>query len=456
MELDDAALKSLAAKIDGSLVTPDDPSYDVVRQVWNGSIDRRPAVIVRCASAYDVGHALRFAKETGLRVTVRSGGHSMAGLSICDDGLMIDLSPMKGVRVDTEARRAFAQAGLLGGELDRATQEFGLATTLGTVSHTGIAGLTLGGGMGWLMRRHGLACDNVLSVEAVLADGSVVHANPTEHPDLFWALRGGGGSFAIVTEFEYALYPVGPQIALTQMLFSPADGFEALRLARDLGRDASADRDLFLGHTRLPDAPQLPAELRGTPAYLVIGFSADLADADGAWMAPLDALRPVLKMSRPYPYVKLQAMYDEENRPGVRAYSKGAFIEDLSDDAIATFVEYAPQYSDDALVYVQQMGGAVTAPIDSAAQGRGADYVLNIIARWSDEANAPMARQWARSFAEAMKPFALPAHPLNFEGDVFTGFPDEAQPNSDGYARLRAVKRAYDPAGVLGSTQRPH
>ena len=451
MELDHAALKILAAKIDGSLVTPDDTSYDVVRQVWNGAIDRRPAVIARCANPEDVGHSLDFARETGLPVVVRGGGHSFAGLSTCDDGVVVDLSLMKEVKVDVARRRAVAQAGVLGGELDRATQRHGLGTTLGTVSHTGVAGLTLGGGMGWLMRRHGLACDNLVSAQAVLADGTTVRADENQHADLFWALRGGGAGFAVVTEFEYELHPFGPDVALAQFMFDPRDGRAALRLARDLARDAPRERDLFLAYLSLPaDNPNLPPELRGQCVFLVLGFSADLADADGAWLAPLRDLNPRLVDVRVRDYNDLQSLFDKANGHGVQAYGKGAFVADLSDDALEVFVEQAQRGRGEVLAYLQQMGGMVAeAAAGSAVQGRSADYVLNVIARWSDPAEAVDARTWAREFAQAMKPHGLATAPLNFDGD-----PAGDTIYGHAVARLQEIKDRYDPSGLFGRLRR--
>jgi FAD/FMN-containing dehydrogenase len=446
MGIDAAALHTLTSRLIGEVVTAEDASFDEVRRVWNGAIDRRPAVIARCRCPEDVGRSLDFARENGLPVVVRGGGHSFAGLSTCDDGVVIDLSLMKEVTVDVPRRRAVAQAGVLGGELDRATQRHGLGTTLGTVSHTGVAGLTLGGGMGWLMRLHGLACDNLLSVEAVLADGSIVRANENQHSDLFWALRGGGAGFAAVTEFEYELHPFGPGIALAQFMFDPRDGRAALRLARDLARDAPRERDLFLGYLPLPaDNPNLPPELRGQCVFLVLGFSADLADADGAWLAPLRELNPWLADVRVFDYNDLQSLFDKANRHGVQAYGKGAFVADLSDDALEVFVEQAQRGRGEVLAYLQQTGGKVAEVAGTAVQGRSADYVLNVIARWSDPADAAGARTWAREFAQAMKPHGLTTAPLNFDGD-----PAGDTIYGHAVARLQEIKGRYDPDGVFG------
>ena len=447
MGVDAVVLHSLANRLTGEVVTPEDARFDEVRRVWNGAIDRRPAVIARCRRAEDVAHSLRFARENALEVVVRSGGHSVAGLSTCDNGLMIDLSLMTDIAVDVTRRRAFAQPGVLGGDLDRATQQHGLGTTLGTVSHTGIAGLTLGGGMGWMMRRHGLACDNLRSVEAVLANGTIVRANESEYPDLFWALRGGGAGFAVVTEFDYQLHPFGPEIALAQYVFDPRDGLAAFRLARDLARDTAGERDMWLGYLPLPAGdPALPRELWGRHAFVVMGFSADLADADGAWLAPLRELWPWAADVQVCPYIDLQSLFDEDNRHGVCAYTKGAFIGDLTDDALEVFVEQARRGSGEILAYLQQMGGKVAeAGGGTAVQGRGADYVLNVIARWSEPGEEADARGWVRELVQAMRPHAMTTAPLNFDGD-------RAGDAIRGHAvsGLQEVKHRYDPECVFG------
>lgn len=449
MGLDTAALETLSGRLHGQVVTPADDTFDDIRRVWNGAIDRRPAVIARCRTAQDVAIALEFARSTGLEVAVRGGGHSVAGLSTCDDGLMIDLSLMRIIEVDVPKKRAKVQPGVLGGELDAATQEYGLGTTLGTVSHTGIAGLTLGGGMGWVMRQHGLACDNLRSVEAVLADGSIVWANEDSHQDLFWALRGGGGQFAVVTEFEYDLHSFGPQVALTQIAFDPADAGPALRTARDLAAGSPVGRNVVLAYLPLPDESELPDMLRGQYVFMIMTVSTDLADVDGAWLAPLYELKPLLTVSRACEYVEVQTLFDEDNRHGICAYSKGAFIADLTDKALDVFTEHARRVSGEALVYLQQMGGKVTEQAGvSAVQGRTADYVLNMITRWPTGGDSAPARAWTHDFIAAMRPFSLGTVPLNFEGGGAAS-PDSIV-HGEAVQRLRRVKERYDPEKVLG------
>lgn len=456
------SLSTLSDRFTGDLVWPDDAGYDRARALWNAAIDRRPAGIVRCATTQDVVAALRFTHENGLGVNVRGGGHSLSGLSSRDGALMIDLSSMRSVEVDVEGRRAIAGPGVLGADLDRATQAHGLAATLGTVSHTGIAGLTLGGGTGWLMRQHGLACDNLRSVEAVLADGRVVTASATQNSELFWALRGGGGQLAVVTRFEYELYPVGPEVSLVQMAFLPEDGPAALRAARDLGREASEDRTLMLCWTTLPDGEELPVGLRGAWVYVVMAFSTDPGDLDGAWVAGLDQHHPVSSTAEPTTYTEVQQMFDEDNAHGVFAYAKGAFVRELTDEAIEAFTTFAQggfvlEGGVDALVYLQQMGGRV-ADLDvdsSAARGRDAEHAMNIICRWKDDdgSDPALCRDRTRSFIGAMAPFACATVPLNFEGDVDQsgGGSAEERVYGPGSDRMARVKRQVDPSDVFGS-----
>ncbi len=451
------AVLALSKRIEGSVLTSEDAAYDDARRVWNGAIDRYPRLIVRCLSRSDVAEALAFAREHGIAVAVRGGGHSIAGLSTCDDGLVVDLSQMKRIDVDADNRVAFAEPGVLGGELDAATQAHGLGTTLGTISHTGIAGLTLGGGMGWAMRKFGLACDSVLSIEAVLADGTEIVASETSHPDLFWALRGGGGRFAVATRFQYELHSIGPQVAVSQFAFAAADGPAAFRVARDLAAEASEERSFWMAFVVKPDVPD---QLRREGAFLIWAVSLDPADADGNWVAPLMEIGPASVESRLWDYTALQSVFDEENRHGVRAYSKGSFLKKLTDDALLTFVQQAGNAPRgvEVLAYFQQMGLAVSQQSSSvtAVQGRSADYVLNVIARWTTPEQEVDALRWARTFIRAMASHSLPVTPLNFDGDDPAEKEGASGLSTFGPAltRLREIKRRYDPGDVFGSLQR--
>src|SRR5919197_5934569 len=268
--LDETAVLELESSLRGPVVRPENPTYQEVRRVWNGSIDRRPALIVRCTGVADVIAAVRFARRTGLAVAVRSGGHSFPGLSVADDALLIDLSPMHGIRVDPEARRARAQAGVLLGELDREAQAFGLAVPAGIVTHTGLAGLTLGGGIGWLMRKYGLTIDQLLSVDMVTADSQFVKANETQNPDLFWGVRGGGGNFGIVTDFEFRLNPVGPILLAGPIFWPMEESGDVLRFYRDWITDVPDELTTIVVHRNMPPLPVIPPDLHGKPVVAVI------------------------------------------------------------------------------------------------------------------------------------------------------------------------------------------
>ena len=454
VSIDQSPLVALADAVSGAVLTEDAGDYDAVRAVWNGAFDHRPTVIVRCLTTADVASAVTFAAEQHLKVAVRGGGHSLAGLSSCDDGVMIDLSLMRDIVVDVESRRARVQPGVLGQEMDRATQAHGLGTTLGTVSHTGIAGLTLGGGYGWAMRKHGLACDNVTAFEAVLADGQVVRASQGENPDLFWALRGGGGQLAVVTSFEYALHEFGPTISLAQFIFSPRDGLAATKLARDLAAGTSNERNMWLAFMYMPPDPDMPEDVRGKFVCLIMAVSLNPKDNDSHWLDPLLDAGPLLVERRTCDYVELQTMFDEDNAYGTGAYSKGAFFASLSDEALEAFSRVAQNVVGEPLVYLQQVGGAVAevGEEDTAVGWRSAEYVLNVIQRWTDPAQAETCRSWARQFVASMQPFGLGGQPLNFAGEAATEMPVTDDVVFGGAIdRLTAVKRQVDPGGVFGS-----
>jgi FAD/FMN-containing dehydrogenase len=434
----------LAGSLTGSVLEPDHPDFDEARQMWNGSIHRRPALIVRCVSNEDVVAAIDFARRSELKVTVRGGGHSMGGRSIADGAMMIDVGPMKRIAIDAEGRRVVAESGLLGAELDRATQAQGLATTLGTVSHTGIAGLTLGGGMGWLMRKLGLAADNVLSAELVLADGRNVVVDAASDPDLLWAVRGGGGEFGVVTRFEYALHPIGPELSLIRYVFDFDQGRDALTLARDIARDSGRDRDVFMMSLRIPDLDRVPPPIRGRHVYYIVGVSIDPNDLETNWLSDLDGLRPLLGQAGRAKYVDVQSIFDLENPHGTLAYSKGAFVAKATDEVLDEFARQAAALPGRSFLYLQQMGGAVADLADdaTAVRHRSADYVLNVIGVWDAPEDAQSVHAWVRGVVSAFAPYILSAAPLNFDGgsEKFgeTIFGPVAK-------RLAAIKASVDP-----------
>jgi FAD/FMN-containing dehydrogenase len=451
------AISTPASSFSGALLTPGDAGYDEARQVWNGAIDRHPALIARCATVADVVAALRHARERGLLVAVRGGGHGVAGLAVCDDGLVIDLSPMRGIAVDPAARTARAQAGVLWGEMDVATQEHGLATVGGIVTHTGIAGLTLGGGIGWLMRRCGATVDNLLGAEVVTADGDVVQAGAEEHPDLFWGLRGGGGNFGIVTSFEYRLHAVGPTVLAGPIFHALEDGPEVLRFYRDYIAEAPDELTTIVMLRQAPALPFMPAELHGRPVVMVTACYAGAVERGEEVLAPLRRFgRPLVDAVGPCPYVELQSLFNAGVPHGWHYYWKSWELPPLQDAAIDTLVEQAHRItSPRSYVIVFQLGGALArvGEHDTAFGQRDAAHDVNINAVWlpDDPARDEHVR-WARECYAALEPFATGRTYVNFLADegqqrVRAAYGEER------YARLVALKRAHDPDNVFRLNQ---
>ena len=447
------AVDALREAIGGEVCQPGDTGYDEAVNIWNGAISRRPGVVVRCTSSTDVAAALSFAKRDGLEVSVRGGGHNYAGFALTDGGLMIDLTPMKEVRVDPDNRRATCGGGTTWGEFDAATQAHGLATPGGFVSRTGVAGLTLGGGLGWLSRLAGLSCDNLVGAEVVTADGRVVHASDTDNPDLFWALRGGGGNFGVVTEFEFALHPVGPLVHLGLFLFSPDQGGNLFRFAREFVRDLPDECCAFLAGLSAPPEPFIPADLHFAPAYalVVVGFGDDVAHAQ--LIAPIkEALTPIVELVTPIPYVALQQMFDAAAPWGLHSYEKAVYLDELSDGAIEVILEHqATKMSPLSFVPIFVLGGAYRrADGNSTAFGgsRGIRYVVNISASTPSPDEYEAERAWARGYWSA-----LVEHAVGVGGYVnfMTDYDEDRVRNAYGtkYDRLQAVKAAYDPHNMF-------
>jgi FAD/FMN-containing dehydrogenase len=436
-----------------SACEPSEPGYDEAVAIWNGAITKRPSLVVRCAADSDVSAALAFARKSGLEVSVRGGGHNYAGSSLTDGGVMIDLSPMKTVTVDAGAKRATCGGGTTWGELDGATQEHGLAVTGGFISKTGVAGLTLGGGIGWLVRKAGLACDNVVGARVVTADGQTRHATATENPDLFWAIRGGGGNFGVVTEFEFALHEVGPLVHLGLFLFSPADGGDMFRFAREYVRTVPDDCGVFLAGLSAPPAPFVPPELHHTPAFglLVIGFGDDASHAEV--IAPItQALDPIVQMVTPIPYAALQQMFDESAPWGIHAYEKAVYLHELTDGAIDVILEHQAQKLHPlSFVPIFVMGGRYKdTDHDSSAFGGARDlgYVVNISGTTPVPDDFDAERQWVRDYWSALVEHASGTGSyVNFMTE-----PDAERVRSaygDKYARLQQIKATYDPDNVF-------
>jgi FAD/FMN-containing dehydrogenase len=447
-------VEAFRAGFGGEVVRPEDPGYDEARSVWNGDIDRRPALIVRCRAAAQVAEAIALARTMGIELTVRGGGHNFAGSAVADGALMIDLSPMRHVIVDPAARRARCGGGATWADLDGATQAHGLAVTGGVISHTGVGGLTLGGGMGWLTSRAGLSCDNLVSADMVLADGRIVTTSADEHPDLFWAIRGGGGNFGVVTEFEFDLHEVNP-LAQLALFFWPADqGVEALHVARDFVERLPEEVGALFAGLSAPPAPFVPAEHQLSPGFglLVASFGSFEEHAD--LIAPVrEALTPLFELVTPIPYVQLQRMFDEGNEWGRYSYEKALYLDELTDEAIEVFARFAPRKASPlSFVPVFPLSGAYArvGDEDTAFGGsRSARYVLNIAAICPIPELLVADREWVRAFWEAMRPHASGTGSyVNFMTDIEEDRV-RASYGTAKYERLTRIKAEYDPENVF-------
>jgi FAD/FMN-containing dehydrogenase len=449
--LTDTVIPSFA----GAVVTPGDPDYETARRVWNGAIDRRPSLIARARTSADVAAALRFALERDLPFAVRAGGHSLAGFSVVDDGLVIDLRGLGTAEVDPVRRRVRAGAGLLWRELDAATQEHGLAVTGGRISDTGVAGLTLGSGSGWLERRHGLTADSLRGATVVTATGDVVRADEHTHPDLFWALHGGGGNFGIVTEFEFELHEVGPTVLAGPLLFEYERGGEVLRAYRDVIDAAVDDLGGCAVLQLAPPAPFVPAELVGRPVVgIMVAAFGDL-DRAAELVAPLRALGPVADAVAPVPYTALQQMLDDGSPRGLLGQFESAFMSTLPDAAIDAALRLGERLpSPFTHVLIQPLGGAYArvAPHATALAHRDAGWMYHALSQWGDPADTPLNRGWMHDLVAAMAPYSRRAtHPNHVSSDV------QARVRSfygdETYARLVAVKDRWDPHNVFRHNQ---
>lgn len=440
---------------EGEVLVPGDPAYERARHAFNAMYDRRPAIIARCCGVGDVIAALRHARERELVIAVRGGGHSVQGYSTCDDGMIIDLSPMKGVHVDPGACTVWAQAGLTWGELDAATQEFGLAVTGGRVSTTGIVGQTLGSGSGWLERLHGLTCDNLTSAELVTADGSVVRASDHENPELLWGLRGGGGNFGIVTALEYRLNAVGPVIYGGMFIFRREHASQLLRLYRDQMRKAPDEFCTGFAFMTAPPAPFVPPELQLQQAVGVIVCHAG-AEAEGERLVrPFRDLGPEVDLVGPMPYTEIQRLLDPTVPFGQRHYWKVEALRELDDGAIDALVEGTSSMPAPFSMTVLEPGGRAIARVgdgDTPITSRDAEYRYYAVAIWEDPAEDQRHIDWARAMGSAMAPFSSVGVQLNFVPDEGLGRVRETF-GARNYARLVALKRDYDPDNVFRLNQ---
>ena len=446
-KLDDTAVKELEGSFRGELVRSEDDTYDEHRKIWNGSIDRYPALIARCAGVADVIAAVRFARRAGLVVAVRSGGHSFPGQSLCDGGIVIDLGLMKGIRVDPEARTARAQAGVLLGELDRETQAFGLAVPAGIVTHTGLAGLTLGGGIGWLMRKYGLTVDQLLAVDLITADGKFVKASEKENPDLFWGVRGGGGNFGIVTEFEFRLNPVGPVVLAGPIFWPMEESANVLRFYRDWITDVPDELTTVVVHRRMPPLPIVPADLHGKPVVAVICCYAGPVEEGERVVRPMKEFgSPILDLCVPKPFLVHQSMFDPSFPPGWWYYFRSCDLAELSDDVIDIVADRATRMTSPLTAFpIFQLGGAISrvGEDETAAGGRSAGHTLNINATTATSEGFDEEREWSRAFWSALQPYHTSVY-VNFLMDEGEERIREAY-GANKYDRLKSLKQKYDP-----------
>ena len=448
-------IENLRAAMKGPVFVPAEGGYDEARRVWNAGIDRYPAVIARCRSTQDVVAAIGLARAQGLEISVRGGAHNASGTAVCDGGLMVDLSEMRGATVDAEARRVRVGGGALLSDMDAATQAHGFAVPAGLIGHTGIGGLTLGGGMGWLTRRFGLSIDSLVSAEIVVADGRVLRAAQDENPDLFWALRGGGGNFGVVTSFEFRLNEVDPMVQFGLFFWPLEQGSQALRLARELIADMSLSINAVVGALNAPPAPFVPEQHHFQPGYVMLltGFGAD--DEHRALVQRIrDTVPPLFDMVTPMPYVELQKMLDEGNAWGFHSYEKGTYVEDLSDGVIDVITAQIPlKKSPMSLTLIYRLDGAYSRVGDNDTAfsgGRSPRFSVFVVAMAPDAELLAADRDWVRGFWEALRPHAMGSGDGYVNGMVDYG---EGRLRSaygaTKYERLAQIKGAYDPENIF-------
>ncbi|MGE0702107.1 MAG: FAD-binding oxidoreductase [Hyphomicrobiaceae bacterium] len=447
--------EALAGQLRGTMLTAAEPGYDEARTIWNAMIDRRPGLIVRCAGASDVLSAVRFAREQNLLVAVRGGGHNIAGNAVCDGGLQIDLSPMKSVRVDAAARRAWVEPGAILADVDKETQAFGLAVPTGINSTTGIAGLTLGGGFGWLTRKFGLTLDNLLSADVVTADGELVRASLSKNPDLFWAIRGGGGNFGVVTAFEFQLHEVGPQM-LSGLVVHPFDNAASvLKQYREALDGAPDELTCWAVMRQAPPLPFLPSEWHGKEILvLAMCWCGDLAEGEKATATLRSIGKPIADVVAPMPLTAWQQAFDPLLMPGARNYWKSHDFAELSDTTISILLDAIRRLpGPECEIFIGHVGGAAgrIATDATAFPQRSSHYVMNVHARWREKQMDEACIGWARALFEATRPHAVGTAYINFMPS------DESQrveaAYGSNYGRLAEMKVRYDPMNLFRMNQ---
>jgi len=448
-------VSALRGKVRGAVALPGEDGYDAARTIWNAMIDRRPGLVVRCLGAADVINAVAFARDEKLLLAVRAGGHNIAGNAVCDGGLLIDLSLMKSVRVDPASATARVEPGATLADFDKEAQQFGLATPLGINSTTGVAGLTLGGGFGWTTRKLGLTADNLISADVVTADGKLVRASATENPDLFWALRGGGGNFGIVTSFEFKLHPLGPE-ALSGLIVHPlAMAGELLSRFRRIARDAPDELTIWVVMRKAPPLPFIPAEWHGKEVLVFAAcFTGDMKEGEKA-LKPLRSLgKPIADVIAPQPFTAWQAAFDPLLTPGARNYWKSHDFADLPDAAISVILKGVRELpSPECEVFIAHVGGAMARIPANATPfpNRDAHFVMNVHTRWQDKAQDQACIAWARQLFKTTAPFASDSVYVNFMPDDESDRVEKAY--GANYRRLAEIKRRYDPANLFRMNQ---
>ena len=453
--LTNGQFNELQASLRGQLLHANDAGYDGARAVWNAMIDRHPALIARCAGTADVRAALSWARDHGLPLAVRGGGHNIAGSALCDDGLVIDLSAMRAVHIDPQRRRAQVEGGATLHDFDHEAQAFGLATPLGINSTTGVAGLALGGGFGWLSRTLGLAADNLLAADMVMADGQYLHASATQHPDLFWAIRGGGGNFGVVTRFEFQLHPVGPQVTAGLIVFPYAQAKAVLTKYRDYVDAMPDELTIWAVLRKAPPLPFLAQEVHGQDVLVLPVFSTVPSAAMQEAIGRIGRFGQPLGMHLgPVPYAAWQQAFDPLLTPGARNYWKSHNFTQLSDQAIDTVIRHAGRLpTPQCEIFLGLLGGQASrpAPQATAYPHRDALYVMNVHTRWDDPADDVRCIAWARDFFQDAAPYAT--------GSVYVNFltEDESERTADAYGvnypRLARIKKQYDPANLFHANQ---
>jgi FAD/FMN-containing dehydrogenase len=453
--ISDEAVSALAGALDGDLLSSASDGYDEARTIWNAMIDKSPGLIVMCESSGDVARGVSFAAEHGALLSIHGAGHNIAGNAVCDGGVMLSFARMKAVTVDTASGTVRVQPGATLGDLDAATQEHGLAVPTGINSTTGVAGLTLGGGFGWLSRKHGMTIDNLLSADVVLADGSSVVASEAENADLFWGLRGGGGNFGVVTSFEFQAHPVGPEVLSGLIVHPFSDARAVLQAYRDFVKSAPDEVTVWTVMRKAPPLPFLPEEVHGTEVVILAAmYAGDMSDGEAA-LAPLRAIgNPIVDVIGPHPFAGWQQAFDPLLVPGARNYWKTHDFNDITDDMIDKVLEFVATLPDPQCeVFFAQVGGAQGRVADDATayQGRSAAYVMNVHGRWADAANDETCIEWCRQLYDGLAPFSTGEAYVNFMTEEEADRVESAYGAS--YTRLVELKNRYDPTNLFRMNQ---